>query len=62
MSNRNRRTERWHANEREETEGYTGLYNFRHHFWVAKGSRVYPPVPQISLNMAQSLAADLGNV
>jgi len=44
---------------REEIEGYSGLYNFRHHFWVAKGSRVYPPVPHIGLNISQDLAADL---
>jgi hypothetical protein len=45
--------------ERDEVEGYAGLYNFKHHFWVAKGSRVYPPVPHLGLNMAQNLAADL---
>jgi Apea-like HEPN len=45
--------------ERGEIEGYNGLYNFKHHFWVAKGSRVYPPLPQIGLNMAQDLAVDL---
>lgn len=47
--------------ERGEIEGYSGLYNFRHHFWVGKGSRVYPPVPHIGLNMAQDLASDLGD-
>src|ERR1019366_6725110 len=39
--------------------GYYGLYNFRHHFWVAKGSRVYSPVPHLGLNIAQDFASDL---
>jgi len=39
--------------------GYHGLYNFRHHFWVAPGSRLYPPVPEIALNIGQDLAGDL---
>ena len=39
--------------------GYQGRYNFRHPFWVAKGSRLYPPVPHIGLNISQDLAADL---
>jgi hypothetical protein len=39
--------------------GYYGLYNFRHHFWVATGSRVYPLVPQPGLNIAQDLFHDL---
>ena len=47
--------------ERGEIEGYSGLYNFKHHFWVAKTSRVYPPVPHIGLNIHQDLAADLGD-
>lgn len=45
---------------REEVEGYRGLYNFKHHFWVTKGSRLYPPIPHIGLNIAQDMAADLG--
>jgi hypothetical protein len=45
---------------REEVEGYKGLYNFKHHFWVTKGSRLYPPVPHIGLNISQDMAADLG--
>jgi hypothetical protein len=40
-------------------EGYRGLYNFRQHFWVAKGSRCYPPVPHIGLNISQDLSSDL---
>ena len=45
---------------RGEVPGYHGLYNFRHHFWVTAGSRLYPPVPDIALNISQDLAADIG--
>jgi len=47
--------------ERGEIAGYAGLYNFKHHFWVAKGSRLYPPVPQIVLNISQNLAVDFAD-
>jgi hypothetical protein len=40
--------------------GYDGILNFMEHFWVVKGSRVYPPVPHITLNISQDLAADCG--
>jgi len=40
--------------------GYDGMLNFVEHFWVVKGSRVYPPVPHITLNISQDLAADCG--
>jgi len=40
--------------------GYQGRYNFRHPFWVARGSRLYPPVPHIGLNISQDLASNLG--
>ena len=43
----------------DRVAGYHGLYNFRHHFWVAGGSRLYPPVPQIGSNDALNLASDL---
>lgn len=42
--------------------GYNGIYNFKDHFWVAKGSRLYPPVPQIPLNIAQDLSSDIGSL
>jgi hypothetical protein len=48
------------ADEFGFVQGYRGLYNFKHHFWVVKGSRVYPPVPNIPLNISQNLAADFG--
>jgi hypothetical protein len=40
--------------------GYDGMLNFIEHFWVVKGSRVYPPVPHITLNISQDLASDCG--
>jgi hypothetical protein len=48
-----------HANKRGEVEGYSGLYNFRHPFWAAQGSRLYGPTPHVSLNHAQNLAHDI---
>lgn len=39
--------------------GYYGRYNFRQPFWVVKGSRLYPPVPHIGLNISQDLGHDL---
>lgn len=39
--------------------GYAGYYDFKHPFWVVKGSRLYPPMPHIGLNISQNLAADL---
>jgi hypothetical protein len=47
------------ADEWHRVRGYEGRYNFRNPFWVAKGSRLYPPVPHISLNDSQNLAWDL---
>jgi hypothetical protein len=46
--------DQWHR-----VPGYQGRYDFRHPFYVAKGSRLYPPVPHIALNISQDLAADL---
>jgi hypothetical protein len=46
--------DQWHR-----VPGYAGLYNFRYAFWVARGSRLYPPVPCIGLNISQDLAHDL---
>jgi hypothetical protein len=40
--------------------GYDGMRNFTEHFWVVKGSRVYPPVPHITLNISQDLVANCG--
>jgi hypothetical protein len=46
------------ADHRNEVEGYVGLYNFRHYFWVAKGSRLYGPKPHLTLNHSQDLGFD----
>jgi hypothetical protein len=43
----------------DSATGYAGLMNFSQPFWVVKGSRIYPPVPQITLNISQDLAQDL---
>lgn len=48
------------ADEWHRVPGYEGRYNFRNPFWVIRGSRLYPPVPHISLNDGQCLAWDLG--
>jgi hypothetical protein len=48
--------DRWH-----NVPGYYGRYNFRQPFWVAKGSRLYPPVPHIGLNISQDLSHDLAS-
>ena len=42
-----------------QVSGYSGLYNFRHHFWVSSGSRVYGPKPQLTLNISQDLSNDI---
>ena len=42
-------------NDREEADGYMGVYNFRHHFWVNKDSRLYGPKPRLTLNISQDL-------
>jgi len=47
------------ADNRGEINGYAGLYNFRHHFWVAKGSRLYGPKPDLTLNISQDLISDI---
>lgn len=49
------------ADNRGEVNGCAGLYNFRHHFWVAKGSRVYGPKPHLTLNISQDLSVDIAN-
>jgi hypothetical protein len=47
------------ADHRSEVEGYAGLYNFRHPFWVVKGSRLYGPKPHLTFNHSQDLSFDL---
>jgi hypothetical protein len=38
--------------------GYSALYNFRHQFWLSNGSRLYGPMPRLTLNGAQDLSSD----
>jgi len=45
--------------QRHEVPGYVGLYNFRHPFWVVTGSRLYGPIPRMTLNHSQDLSYDL---
>lgn len=42
--------------ERHMVRGYSGLYNFTQPLWVARGSRLYPPMPQATLNIQQDIA------
>lgn len=35
--------------------GYHGLYNFKHHFWAVKASRIFGPLPHMTLNISQDL-------
>ena len=43
----------------QSVPGYAGLYNFRHHFWVVAGSRIYGPMPHLTLNLQQDLSMDI---
>ena len=45
--------------EKEEVEGYEGRLNNRSYFWVAKGSRIFPPAVSLWLNISQDLFADV---
>lgn len=47
------------ADNNGEVDGYTGIYNFRHNFWVSKGSRLYGPKRDITLNISQDLKKDI---
>lgn len=44
---------------RNQVRGYVGVLNFRHHFYVAPGSRLYSAIPQPVLNGSQDLAGDI---
>lgn len=43
-------------------QGYEGVYNTRSPVWLTVGSRLYGPKPQMTLNVSQDLAANLGYV
>ena len=53
-------TVRLEADKLDKVWGYAGVYNFRHPFWVAKGSRLYGPMPHMTLNQSQDLSHELG--
>ena len=46
--------------DRGYLRGYEGVYNLRDPMWLVPGSRLYGPKPQMTLNISQDLAADLG--
>ncbi|HEV8071020.1 MAG TPA: hypothetical protein VGP76_25125 [Planctomycetaceae bacterium] len=48
------------ADHRSQVAGYAGRLDQRSPLWVAKGSRIYPPTPHLSLNISQDLHVDLG--
>lgn len=48
------------SDENEQVRGYAALQNFRHHFWVKRGSRIYGPWPQPVFNISQDLYIDVG--
>src|SRR5579883_339057 len=43
-----------------DIDGYEGVLNGTSTFWVTMGSRLYPPVPHLTLNISQDLAFDVG--
>jgi len=45
--------------ERHCVPGFSGVLNFKHYFWLAEGSRLYPPVPHLGLNLSQDLSLDV---
>ena len=47
-------------NARNETTGYEGVYNTHEPLWLVAGSRLYGPKRQMTLNISQDLARDLG--
>ena len=49
------------VDQQDAVPGYTGLFDLKHHFWVAAGSRLYGPMPQMTLNISQDLFRDLGH-
>jgi hypothetical protein len=44
----------------DKVPGLRCLSNFKHHFSITAASRIYPPVPDMWLNISQDLAADFG--
>ncbi|ENK1244381.1 hypothetical protein AB2063_002572 [Clostridium botulinum] len=48
------------ADNRYEIPGYEGRLNNESQFFVAKGNRLYPPTPNLWLNIPQDLFNDMG--
>lgn len=47
-------------NVMDTVQGLRCLTNFKHHSWLTFESRIYPPVPEMPLNISQDLCADFG--
>lgn len=43
----------------KDIDGYEGVFNGASTFWVTAGSRIYPQVPHLTLNISQDLAFDI---
>jgi hypothetical protein len=56
------RTDPLEIDDRGDVQGYEGRLNNRSYFWVAKGSRIYPPAVGLWLNISQDLRADFGYI
>ena len=46
----------------KDIDGYYSMLNGTAYFWVAKGSRIYPPVPHLTLNISQDIAFDMARI
>lgn len=44
----------------QDIDGYEGMLNGNSPLWVTTGSRLYPSVPHLTLNISQDLAFDIG--
>tara|TARA_R110000772_G_scaffold207017_1_gene317583 strand:+ start:2017 stop:3546 length:1530 start_codon:yes stop_codon:yes gene_type:complete len=47
------------SDEHHFLQGYQGLFNLRRPFWVEAGSRIYPSVPHVTLNISQDMVSNL---
>lgn len=50
--------QRLEFDSRDEIDGYEGRLNNRSYFWVARGSRIFPPAVSLWLNISQDLNVD----
>lgn len=49
------------VNHRKEVEGYEGILNNKSYFWVTERSRIFPPSPHLTLNLAQDLGIEFNH-